>query len=272
MRLRLRLLLMLILVVSVAVPLGADAAVVGNFTQVEGQVSLLKQGKLPAVAAKAGDGVEAGDVVRTKSKSRAQIKFVDDTLITLAPESRVAVADYFYDAARGSRRAVLRLYRGLVHTLVTRLLQVQEPDFIVETHTAVLGVRGTEWYTLLMPNFTSVYLLGGLLDLKSNIPTIPAVLPLQARQFTQVVRGMQPQLPQPITPAMLEMLRKMMDTGIQDNSLLGVWPHGLGGAGGMGEFKLPVSPDQMTQPIIPPTVPAPLPPPQTPGSGPTNIP
>jgi hypothetical protein len=263
----------MLVLMAVLLPMGADAAVVGNFTQVEGQVGLLKQGKLPAVAAKAGDGVEPGDVVRTKSKSRAQIKFVDDTLITLAPESRVAVADYLYDQARGQRRAVLRLYRGLVHTLVTRLLQVQEPDFIMETHTAVIGVRGTEWYTLLMPNFTSVYLLGGLMDLKSNILTIPAVLPLQAGQFTQVLRGLQPQLPQAITPAMLEMLQKMMVTGIKDSSLLGAGPHGLGGAGGMGEFKLPVSPDQMTQPIIPPTIPAPVPPPQTPGgpSGPSGF-
>jgi hypothetical protein len=236
------------------VPALAQAAVVGQFTQVEGQVGLLKQGKLPALAAKAGDGVEPGDVVRTKSHARAQLKFVDESVVSLAPESRVAVADYLYDQGSGSRRAVLRVFRGLVHTLVTRLLEVQEPDFLVETHTAVLGVRGTEWYTLLMPNFTSIYLVSGLLDVKSINPQLPAVLPLKGLEFTQVPRGMQPQLPQRLTPAMLEMLQKMMATGIGDRVLLGGGPQLGAGPQGLEEFKLPVSPEQMTQPTISPTI------------------
>lgn len=255
------------------IPSLAAADVVGRFTQVEGQVDLLKQGKLPAAPAKVADGVEPGDVVRTKSKSKAQVKFVDDTTITLAPESRVAVADYMYDGARGQRRAVLRLFRGLVHTAVTRLLKVQEPDFIMETHTAVMGVRGTNWYSLLMPNFTSIYLVDGLLEAKSNNPKIPAVLLLEALHFTQVMMGMQPQLPKPITPAMLELLQRMMDTGIRDGALLGGALHIGGGTQGLPEFRLPVSPDGMTQPIIPPTIPPPIlkPPASSGPTGTTNL-
>ena len=41
------------------------AEVVGHLTQVEGRVELLKGGKLPAAEAKAQDGVEPGDVLRT---------------------------------------------------------------------------------------------------------------------------------------------------------------------------------------------------------------
>jgi hypothetical protein len=247
-----RLAVLTMLALIMLIPSLVVAAPVGRFTQVEGQVGLLKQGKLPAVVAKVQDGVEPGDMVRTKSRSRAQITFVDDTILTLAPESRITVADYMYDEAQGSRRAVLRVFRGLVHAAVTRLLQVEEPNFIMETHSAVIGVRGTDWYTLLMPNFTSVYLVNGLLDVKSNQPQIPAVLPLQAMQFTQVVMGLQPQLAKPVTPAMLQMLRKMMNTGIRDHVQLGGAPHLGGGPEVLEEFKLPVSPDQMPQPIIPP--------------------
>jgi len=246
----------LILLISAA----SQAAVVGSFTQVQGQVDLLKQGKLPAVPAKVRDGVAPGDTVRTKSKSRAQIKFVDDTTLTLAPESRITVADYLYNEAQGQRRAVLRVFRGLVHTVVTRLLQTQEPEFIMETHTAVLGVRGTDWYTLLRPNFTSVYLLKGLMDAKSSLATLPAVLSLMPMHFTQVLMGEQPRLAKPITPAMLEMLQHLMDTGLQEGTLLG--SGAFFGEGPEGsEFKLPVSPDQMTQPVIPPTLTQPAAPP-----------
>ena len=257
MTLKRRLALIAVLSLITLIPGLANAAVVGRFTLAEGQVNLLKQGKLPALPAKVQDGVEPGDVIRTKSKSRAQVQFVDDTIITLAPESRVAVADYFYDEAQGQRRAVVRLFRGLVHTAVTRLLKAQEPNFIMETHTAVIGVRGTDWYTLLMPNFTSVYLIHGFLELKSSDLRIPAVLLLKAMEFTQVLMGYQPQLSKPITPAMLQMLQRMMATGARDSSLLGGAGY-VGGTQGLPEFKLPVSPDQMTQPIIPPTVAPPV--------------
>jgi hypothetical protein len=239
----------------------AHAAVVGRLVMVSGQVDLLKQGKLPAVPAKVQDGVEPGDIIRTKSQAKAQIKFVDDTTVTLAPESRIAVADYQYDEARRERHAVLRYYKGLVHTVVNKLLQTQEPDFIIETHTAVFGVRGTEKYTLLMPAYVTGYLVAGLLEVRSSDPKIPAVLLMKAMEFTQIPLGQQPMLPQPLTPAMLQTLQGMMGTGVTGNKLLG---GGLGAAaasrGANLPEQLPVSPVQtmlQSQPIITPQAPPP---------------
>ncbi len=59
-------LLSLLLILAAA----AQAVVVGRFTLAEGQVDLLKKGKIPAAAARVNDGVEPGDVIRTKSKAR----------------------------------------------------------------------------------------------------------------------------------------------------------------------------------------------------------
>lgn len=241
-----------LLLLSLLLTSAAPAAIVGRFVMVTGEADLLKQGKIPGVPAKVNDGVEPGDVVRTKSRSKAQLRFIDDSVLTLAPESRIAIADYLYDQPRGERRAVVKVFRGLVHTLVTRILNVQEPDFIMETHTASLGTRGTEWYTLLMPNFTSAYLVHGLLDVRSNLASLPAVLTLTSMHFTQIRMGMQPLLAKPLTLAMLELLQKMMDTGVQDNLLLG--GGGIMPEGGVIPFKLPVSPEGLPQPVIPPTI------------------
>jgi hypothetical protein len=49
----------------------AGAEIVGRLTQLEGRVDLFKGGNLPAVALRVGDTVEPGDVVRTKSRSKA---------------------------------------------------------------------------------------------------------------------------------------------------------------------------------------------------------
>ena len=99
--------------------LTAHAAVVGRFTQVVGQVDLLKQGKLPALAAKVQDGVEPGDVIRTKSKAKAQLTMVDDSIITLAPESRLAIAEYqlhtpVLSGARGGNAGIRKNLLALI--------------------------------------------------------------------------------------------------------------------------------------------------------------
>jgi hypothetical protein len=239
----------------------AHAAVVGRFSLVKGQVDLLKQGKIPAIAAKYQDGVEVGDVIRTKSKAKAQLTMVDDSIITLAPETRLAIADYQYNPARQERRAVVRAFRGLVHTVVNRIIKTEEPDFIMETHTATIGVRGTNFYTLLVPNFTGAYLAYGALGVSSNLSTVPALLLLRSMQFTQIPMGKQPFLAQTLTPEILAMLGRMMDTGVTGAGLgFGLPAAGLGGQT-VSPFALPSSPDQkLLQQTIPPVV---VPTPQT---------
>lgn len=245
--------------------LAAHAAVVGRFTQVTGQVDLLKGGQIPALAAKVQDGVETGDVIRTKTKAKAQLAMIDDSIITLAPESRLAIADFQYNPARQERRAVLRFFRGMMQTVVTRIIKTEEPDFVVETHTATIGVRGSNPYFLLMPGFTSVYLPLGLLEVSSNNPNIPYQVMLRNMQFTQIPLNKQPFLPQAMTPAMLQMLEQMMTTGVTPNLLYSGPPAGAPGtpgtpgvAGTVADqfpLRLPVSPDQVIiQQTIPPTI------------------
>lgn len=274
--------LVALLLVTLLISAAAHAAVVGRFTLVEGQVDLLKQGKIPAAAARLNDGVEPGDVIRTKSKAKAQVKFVDDSFVTMSPDSRIAVADFTYNAATGERHAVLRFFKGVMHTLVTRVQQVQQPDFLMETHTAVLGVRGTENYTVHLPAATGAYLVSGLLEARSNNPQIPETVLLNTLEFTLIPLGQRPRLSRKITPAMLETLKVLMDTGLKDTAFLGV---GTGADLGRGLqipeiLGFPGGPEYM-QPIIPPKlVPQVLPSPAqpqpqrgpTPGPSPGIIP
>jgi hypothetical protein len=246
----------LFLLLALILPTSLRAAVVGHFTMVRGQVDLLKGGNIPALTAKLQDGVEPGDVIRTKARAKAELTMVDNSIIVMAPESRLAVADYVYDPAKSQRRAVIRLFRGLVHTVVNRVIPAEQPDFIMETHTAVLGVRGTDWYTLLAPSFTTVYLARGILGVSSNLPTVPALLLLHSMQFTQIPMGQQPFLAKPMTLEMIGFLERLMDTGLIAGGLLG--PHGPA-APGAGQYQLPLgyptTPEQRYQrQYIPPVL------------------
>lgn len=201
-----------------------DAAVVGNFTEVEGRVDLLRGGKLPAVAAKVQDGVEAGDVVRTKSASRAQLKFVDDTTMNIAPSSRVAIEEYMYDAAKGQRRAVMQVFMGLVETTVTKIFPGKEPDFHLKTHTAIMGVRGTKWYARLLPKATEVYTENSLLSVRNIFPEVAGEVLLKKLQYTLVGANLPPTVPMDITPDDLKLIQNLFRIQQQVS--------GAGGAGG----------------------------------------
>jgi hypothetical protein len=237
--------------------LSAHAAPVGRFLQIEGQVDLLKGGKLPAAAAKVTEPVELKDVIRTKSRSRAQVLFADDTILTLAPETRVAVADYVYDGAKGQRRALLQVFRGLVHTVVKQVYQIKEPDFLMQTPTAVIGVRGTEWYTLILPNCANVYNIEGVLELRASNRQIAGSLLLQALQYSEVCRDQAPGPAKNLTPKILTMLRRMMYRG--PGEIPPDISRGEGPPPEVERFKLP---EAVTPPYAPTLVPT------QPGRGP----
>ena len=188
-------------------PLAAQATAVGRFVQVEGSVDLMKGGKAPAVPVKVQDEVQQGDAVRTKSLSRAQIRFVDDTVLTLAPESRVAIDEYVYDASKSQRQATVEVFRGMVHFLVSKILQTEKPDFIMKTHTGVLGVRGTGWYAQLTPLSTDIYNEHGTTQVQNLFPEVPGIVTLTGLEFTRVGFNLPPTLPMPITQQDLLQLR-----------------------------------------------------------------
>ena len=204
----------LAIVCSLALPVCPRAEVVGHFLKVEGPVDLLKQGNLPPLTPKVQDGVEPGDVIRTKSQGRAQVKFVDDSLLTIAPGSRVAVETYMYDAAKGSRKVVLQVFRGMVQAVVSRIFKAQEPDFIMKTHTAVLGVRGTKWYALLGPNYTDVYNEFGRSCVRNIFPEIVGEVCLNPMEFSRVLANLTPTTNMPFQQQDLVPLNRLLNLGV----------------------------------------------------------
>jgi len=200
----------------------AWAAPVGTFIQVEGKVEVLRQGKTPAVPAKIRDRVEQGDQVRTKSQSRAQVRFVDNTVLTLSPGSLILIEDYLYDDSQGTRQATLNLFRGLAYTVVNKILQTEKPDFVFKTHTAVLGVRGTRFFTLVGARFTGGYNEQGELEMASRALPTSKVL-LKSMEFAVAPIG------QPLTKGRfsyqdLKLLKQWLITGVPPEVLSGKVP------------------------------------------------
>ena len=168
--------LMALLVLCLGLTVPSAAEVEGKITQVEGGVDFLKGGKLPALQAKLDDVVEVGDVLRTKSLSKAQITFMDNTVLTVSPEARIAIEEYMFDPGQGKRSAVLQLFQGLAHVVVSKLYKVAEPDFVIKTNTAVMGVRGTDFGLRILPNSSTILNFEGKTEVGNIYPEVGDLL------------------------------------------------------------------------------------------------
>ena len=118
------------------------------------------------------DTVEPGDVVRTKSRSKAQITFIDNSLLTLSQEARLAVEEFKFDPSQDKRHAVLKIFQGLALAVVNKILKAEEPDFVIKTQTAIMGVRGTEFGILNEPNSSTILNFKGRLQVGRISPKV----------------------------------------------------------------------------------------------------
>jgi hypothetical protein len=216
MRLKVAAVFVLATLLMAGVPVGLWAAAVGSLVQAEGNVELLRQGKLPAVPAKVQDQVETGDVIRTKSGARAQVRFIDDTVLTLAPGSMVAIERYLYDGPKGLRQAALNVFRGLVACVVSRLLAAEQPTFLMQTHTALLGVRGTKWYTLLGAAYTSAFNERGVLEVSSLKREITKKVVLLGGETSTVAFDQPPTDPVRYPDTLLRLLEDWLRRGVPE--------------------------------------------------------
>jgi hypothetical protein len=239
---------LVILAFQVAALTSAQADMVGRLTQVEGKVDILRGGQLPATPVKVDDGVQTGDVIRTKSLSKAEITFIDNSSLTIAPESRVGIEAYMVDSAKEKRNAMIQLFQGLAHVVVSKVFKAAEPDFVVKTQTAVTGVRGTDFGVRLHPNSSDILNFEGRLQVGNILPEVGQLFRrafklaysfgsgdgggqhwvfLKAMQGTTVGRGQPPGPVFAVTP-------DMMNSFMQQFSKLGRGgPGGSGGGSGL---------------------------------------
>ena len=96
-------------------------------------------------------------------------------------------------------RRPIKIFHGLVHTVVNKVFKKEKPDFTVETQTAVIGVRGTDYYTLVGPATSDIYNNSGTTEVNNIFAEIPGKVKLKGQEYTQVAANRPPTLPLPLT-------------------------------------------------------------------------
>lgn len=209
-----------------AAPAGAAESKVGSFVIIRGD-AVVKRG--PQVL-KAGrkDPIFLKDIVETAKKTRAKMVFIDESMLTLGPDSRASIEQFVY-SKEGGGASIFNLLEGKMRTIVGKT------QFEVHTATSVAAARGTVIDFNVGKQdgrpFTRITCLRGAVDVRSADPNLPGLVRLGAGQEVVVHEG-QPIAPPrivPIGPARGGEAEGGDDEGTGEGGEGGPSPGGFGG-------------------------------------------
>lgn len=124
-------------------PAGAEERA-GIVKSVRGDVQLLS-GSAKARPAVAGDTMAPIDRLETGADSGASVVLRDGTTLVVGPSSRMDLKQFHFDSTTQDGGMLVSLLRGTLR-MVTGLIGKTHPDAVrVETQTAVIGIRGTDF-------------------------------------------------------------------------------------------------------------------------------
>lgn len=89
------------------------------------------------------------DSVQTSAQGRLEFRFDDGSRMDVGPSSQVTLDDYVYQPGGRGARASLAVARGAMRF---RTGDMQRDGLRIRTPTATMGVRGTDFVVVVMPN------------------------------------------------------------------------------------------------------------------------
>ncbi len=129
---------------------------VGKFTYVKGKVDVIRE-KVKKVAF-VGMEVFLKDVIRARSGSKAEITFNNGNILRIAQNTKVEITEYIAEEERSS--SILSLFRGKIQSIVQKRWArkiarfAKKHKYEVHTPFAVVGVKGTNFFTFHKPSGT----------------------------------------------------------------------------------------------------------------------
>ena len=166
---------------------------IGQFTAVQGHVTVAHPNAAGAVPVKLDDNVLFHDIIETQRRSRTKALFEDDSLLTVGENSRIEIAEYIYNSKQNLRRSVVTLVQGRLRALVGKTFAAAGSKFEVRTPTAVVAARGTYFVVWVEGEVSGIANIGtkGRVDFSSGGQAVS----INPGQFSTAVAGRPPSPP-----------------------------------------------------------------------------
>ena len=108
-----------------------------------------------------GSKIFFGDTIISKSKSNAQILFLDQTVLTLGEETELTIDEFVYDPNSQDGSFVSTVKTGTVKFITGQISKKNPDNLQVKVPAGTLGARGTEFVVLSESNNESTVVLLG---------------------------------------------------------------------------------------------------------------
>jgi hypothetical protein len=120
---------------------------VGVVHALEGSLVIVHGKTKEAYFGAAGDEIYENDSLTTLADSRCRIRFVDEDVVTMAPETEFGVESFEDQRSEGKKSSFFRMVKGKAMFYAMRLFRYRETRLTLATPTATIGVRGTKFGT-----------------------------------------------------------------------------------------------------------------------------
>ena len=139
------------------------ATPVGKIAEISGSAVLAHKGD-NVQSIKAGDAVNAGDIIRTGDDGRVKIAFVDGTEMTVAKKGYLAIDKYVFEPAKVEGSAKYRVIGAAFDFLGGKMDKGADSDVTIGLNYGSIGVRGTHIIRAMKNNECWIYLEKGKID------------------------------------------------------------------------------------------------------------
>ncbi|OIO37801.1 MAG: hypothetical protein AUJ71_04430 [Candidatus Omnitrophica bacterium CG1_02_49_16] len=116
---------------------------VGELSYIEGRVDRKNVGGMDYVPVVKGEPVFAGDTLRTKGYSRAEVSFNDKSIVKIGENSQVEIRDYVLSAAGVRENVRLFIDRGILRVIVSHSVTGAN-NFFIDTPNSMGAVKGSD--------------------------------------------------------------------------------------------------------------------------------
>ena len=131
-----------ILASSILLPITVVASPIGDITEQTGVGSLTRE--RTELVAEVGRDIELYDTLNT-GNGRIAVEFVDNAELRLTEHSRVLIDEVIYDPDPSKSKMVMKFAMGTARFTSGKLGMINKANIRIETPTATIGIRGTDF-------------------------------------------------------------------------------------------------------------------------------
>lgn len=183
-----------------------DGRSIGQVTGLEGNVTVLPQGKFAPELLTLRRPVFREDIIETDRASKVRITLTDATVISLGELSRLELKEFAQETRQQTRAGRFAMTLGVFRAILKEMMPLS--TFEVTTPTAIAAIRGTDLMGEVSPNSTAIVVLDGSVGVSNIRPNVPEQVVLSPGMGTTVTSGQSPSTPTRWSESRIEALRR----------------------------------------------------------------